>query len=47
MVIDNHFSQWNDGIYWEAMKEFARKVCDLPNVRCSTFSDLVKYMETP
>ncbi len=45
MVIDNHFSNWNDGLYWEATKEFAKKVCGMPHVRCSTFSDLVGYME--
>lgn len=45
MVIDNHFSLWNDGLYWEAMKEFAMKVCGKIDVHCSTFSDLVRYME--
>lgn len=45
MVIDNHFSRWNDGVYWEAMKDFARYACGKPSVRCSTFSDLVRYVE--
>jgi hypothetical protein len=45
IVIDNHFSTWNDGLYWEALKGFAQRVCGRPNIRCSTFSDLVEYME--
>lgn len=45
MVLDNHFSTWNDGLYFEAMKKFATEVCVLKDVRCGTFSDLVKYME--
>jgi peptidoglycan/xylan/chitin deacetylase (PgdA/CDA1 family) len=45
MVIDNHFSLWNDGLYWEAMKKFAREICGKTDVRCSTFSELVRYME--
>ena len=46
IVIDDHFSTWNDGLYWEAIKGFAREECGKPNVRCVTFSDLVNYMET-
>lgn len=45
IVFDNHFSTWNDGLYWEAMKGFAKNVCGRPYVRCSTFSELVDYME--
>ena len=45
IVIDNHFSTWNDGLYWEALKGFAKKACGRTNVRCTTFSELVDYME--
>ncbi len=41
----NHFSEWNDGLYWEAMKSFAQQVCGLPDVKCVNFRDLVDYME--
>ena len=43
--IGHHFSAWNGGVYWEAMKEFAVKVCGKPEVECATFSELVKYLE--
>ena len=45
IVIGNHFSQWNNGVYWEAMKTLANEVCDKPDVKCSTFSELVQYLE--
>lgn len=46
IVIDNHFSTWNDSLYWEVLKTFAKNVCGRPQAHCSTFIDLVKYMET-
>lgn len=45
VVIGNHFSLWNDGLYFEALKTFAENVCGLPEVKCGTFSELVKYLE--
>ena len=45
-VIGNHFSKWNDGVYWEAMKTFAESVCGKPDVRCVTFKDVVDYLNT-
>lgn len=46
VVIGNHFSRWNDGVYWEVMKSFAEKVCGMPNVHCGTFSEFVTYVNT-
>ncbi len=46
VVIADHFSKWNDGVYWEAMKTFAENVCGLPNVHCVTFKELVNYLNT-
>jgi hypothetical protein len=46
IVIADHFSKWNDGVYWEALKTFAENVCGMPNVRCGTFKDVVAYMNT-
>lgn len=46
VLVGYHFSQsWNDGVYWEVMKEFSRQVCGKPEVRCGTFRELVGYME--
>jgi len=44
VVIGNHFSLWNDGLYFEALKTFANNVCGLPEVKCGTFGELVEYL---
>ena len=43
--IGHHFSKWNGGAYWEAMQAFTKRVCGLPEVKCVTYGELVKYME--
>ncbi len=45
VIIGHHFSLWNDGVYWEVMKDFAREVCGKPEVRCGSFKELVAYLE--
>lgn len=45
VFIGSHFSEWNDGVYWAAMRDFAKEVCNKPEVRCITFSELQKYLE--
>jgi peptidoglycan/xylan/chitin deacetylase (PgdA/CDA1 family) len=44
VVIGNHFSLWNDGVYWESMKEFAREVCGLKDVKCVTMNEYVIHL---
>ncbi len=39
--IGNHFSTWNDGVYWEAMKTLAENVCGKPDVKCVTMGEAV------
>jgi len=45
VVIGHHFSLWNDGVYFEALKEFAREVCGKPEVYCTTMDEYVDYLE--
>ncbi len=46
VLVGYHFSMdWNDGVYWEVLKDFSREVCGKPEVRCGTFRELVKYMD--
>lgn len=42
--IGHHFSKWNGGAYWKAMKRFALEVCHLPEVKCVTYSELMEEM---
>lgn len=42
--IGHHFSKWNGGAYWEAMKRFAEEVCTKPEVKCVTYKDLLAFV---
>src|SRR6185436_137482 len=44
--IGHHFSKWNGGAYWSAMKMFANEVCGRPEVKCATYKELVQFMES-
>ncbi len=44
--IGHHFSKWNGGAYWEAMQEFAKKVCVQTNVKCVTYREFAAWLET-
>lgn len=44
--IGHHFSLWNGGAYWRAMKRFAEAVCGLPEVVCGTYRELENYLES-
>lgn len=44
--IGHHFSLWNGGIYWKAMQRFAQTVCNLPEVICGTYQDLLRFVES-
>ncbi len=46
VYIGSHFSEWNDGAYWEAMKAFAKQVCVRPEVYCVSFRELMQYSNT-
>ena len=46
VVIGHHFSTWNDGVYWEAMKSFAEDVCGKPKVKCVTFKEYADYLNS-
>jgi len=43
--IGHHFLDYGDGIYREALKIFARRVCGLPEVRCDTYAALTDFLE--
>jgi hypothetical protein len=45
VLVGYHFEKWNDGVYWEAMKTFAKETCGKPEVECGTFKDLVTYLD--
>lgn len=42
--IGHHFTPYMKGVYWRALKRVARAVCGQPEVRCSTFHELVGFL---
>jgi hypothetical protein len=46
LFIGHHFSLWNDGVYWEAMKTFATEVCGLPDVRCLSYKEVMESLQS-
>lgn len=45
IFIGHHFSLWNDGVYWEAMKSFATEVCGRPAVRCVSYKEVMEELK--
>ncbi len=43
--IGHHFFDYQDGAYREALETFARTVCALLEVRCTTYSKLADFMD--
>jgi peptidoglycan/xylan/chitin deacetylase (PgdA/CDA1 family) len=43
--IGHHFSPMQGGAYNEALKDFARMVCGLPEVRCVSYRTLADYLD--
>jgi hypothetical protein len=43
--IGHHFEAYQGGVYHAALKEFARQVCGLPEVRCAAYSELADFMD--
>lgn len=44
--IGHHFSKWNGGAYWQAMREFAQFVCGKPGVRCVTYREYADWLDS-
>jgi hypothetical protein len=43
--IGHHFEAFQGGVYNEALKEFARRVCGLPEVTCAAYGELADFMD--
>lgn len=45
LILGNHFSRWNGGIYEDALSSFLLETCRKPGVRCVSNQQLVDWME--
>ncbi|MEO7818649.1 MAG: hypothetical protein ABIS18_05830 [Actinomycetota bacterium] len=46
VTISHHFTRWNNGAYVEALTRFVLQVCPMPDVRCVSYRDLAKWLNT-
>ncbi|MBC7370131.1 MAG: hypothetical protein H7326_01110 [Bdellovibrionaceae bacterium] len=44
--IGHHFSKWNDGAYWDALKDFSQEICGLPEVKCVNYKEYLAYVSS-
>ncbi|MCU1370135.1 MAG: hypothetical protein JWO77_1329 [Ilumatobacteraceae bacterium] len=45
LILGNHFNQWNNGAYQNAMASFIKETCGKPETYCVPFIDLVDWMQ--
>jgi hypothetical protein len=45
LILGNHFNEWNNGAYQDAMARFIREACIQPETYCVPFEDLIAWME--
>jgi hypothetical protein len=45
LILGNHFEEWNNNAYTQALANFALKACGKPNTYCVPFIDVVRWME--
>jgi hypothetical protein len=43
--IGHHFTNFQNGVYAAALQRFARTVCGMPEVRCTTYEKLADFMD--
>lgn len=43
--IGHHFSEFQGGVYKQALMAFAKAVCTIPEVKCVTYSELQDFLE--
>jgi hypothetical protein len=46
LSIGHHFFPYQRGVYNRVLKQFARKICDLPEVKCVKYSRLADYLDS-
>jgi peptidoglycan/xylan/chitin deacetylase (PgdA/CDA1 family) len=44
VFIAHHFSKWNDGLYFEVMKNLAEEVCGKTDVKCISYKELAQVL---
>ncbi|WP_326598276.1 hypothetical protein [Streptomyces sp. NBC_01803] len=45
LIVGNHFADWNDGAYVDAVEEVIKELCPRDDVRCVSFRQLVDWLD--
>ncbi len=45
LILGNHFNEWNNGAYQDAMANFLKATCGRPETYCVPFVDLVAWLQ--
>jgi hypothetical protein len=45
LVIGNHFNDWAGGAFSSAVEQFMPEVCTKPETICTTYSQVIKWMQ--
>jgi hypothetical protein len=45
LVLGNHFNDWNNGAYRDALARFVLDTCGRPETQCVTYTELIAWME--
>ena len=45
LVLGNHFNDWNNNAYRDALGHFVLETCGRPETQCVTYSELIAWME--
>jgi hypothetical protein len=44
LILGNHFNEWNNGAYSDAIANFVLKTCGKPDTQCVPFQDVLAWM---
>lgn len=44
--LGHHFEKYNGGAYWDALQDFAQKVCGMPEVKCVSYKHYVGWLDS-
>jgi hypothetical protein len=45
LVVGNHFNDWAGGGFGQATEQFMGEVCTKPETVCTTYTDVIEWME--
>lgn len=44
--LGHHFEKYNGGAYWDALQDFTKAVCGMPEVKCVSYKQYAEWLES-